>query len=417
MAIEMEHAAMTNTTTPPPFYKDHHPSIVVRMHVHPFSDHPVPLIVPDDAHHHHHTPQQLLTAVLSSFVSDDEDDDDNNYIKVAIEAEWNEIFQHWKYILEQERTTVFEKGHPELFAGVLVIATFLFWMLLLDPNNSDTHGMFGGCLVPLCFLWIKDVIRTNIRYSDNSNNNNNNNNSYDRDNIDSRRCSTMHIENDNMDAIPQYRSRMTTNRLLLLVDRMPGIATGISCFGLWVVAIFIVRLKEYYLSGWGFVVAFFIPMAFVSLYVLKHIGGWTSLGDAYRRRDMFGRNRREGVLKKVLHEITRHNDALTYFTVRPQINYYDVVGEIWVDIYQKSTTRTSNGNDFEDGEKVPPPLPLDLLSSVSYNLGVTKRRGGNDHGFIVMIDGSSNEQQQQQLHYDDVHDGLSTPLLTKDTSV
>ncbi len=61
------------------------------------------------------------------------------------------------------------------------------------------------------------------------------------------------------------------------------------------------------------------------------------------------------------------------------------------------------------------------------NLGLTKRRGGNDNGFIVMIDGSDELQQQQQqqqqqrlehqLHYDDMHDGLTTPLLTKDTTV
>ena len=310
-----------------------------------------------------------------------------------------------------------------LSLGSLVLITFFDLMLILvshlDPYQFELYSkiLIQGLPVPLWILFTKDVIRTTLRYGDKCKTNKNN--------AKSTTASTMNFENDIVDVNLHYPSTMMTigNRVLVQVDRVSGVATVVVSFGFWTVAAGLIYQMEQsdYWSVWSYFYLVTMPILLVSCYVLFYIGGYTSVCLSYRSRYMDYLSRQADVLKRVHHEIDRHNDELTCLTLQSNVNFDGAA--IVVDIYYKSST--PNDRTFENSANSVPSWKL--LSAVSNNLAVTKRRGGNDHGFIVMIDGSSNEQQQQQqqqplrieheLHYDDVHDGLSTPLLTKDTSV
>lgn len=116
-------------------------------------------------------------------------------------------------------------------------------------------------------------------------------------------------------------------------------------------------------------------------------------------------------LKKSYFEIKRYNNVSTYFTLHPRVNYDFCV--ISVDVYYKSTNNGHSETMDSSGNVLP-------IMSLSSDLGVAKRRGAGNNGFITMIDTSGEQQQPQIDHhhqYDDDNDGLATPLLVKDTTI
>ena len=431
---------------------------IVRMYIHPFQFYPKPKITP--VHHVQHLPSSpsssslLSTTTSSSSLLSTTACDTTRLLSpfVAVESnnkvhdneeqkeEWKAIWQHWNDVLEQDKINLMQVSMvARLMSGFVILVVVDLHMILCMDQASDNDNttwtallksFYYGLSVVLFISLIMFVIHTFVMYSDNDHNGTN------HSRRDVHPVINGHRNGAHNDHHPP--NAITTNRFLLVVaNAQHRVSTSSSIrltllpfiliFGVWGVASCISYQIETspFNRRWCYIIFFGIPMASVSFCVLYHIGGWKPVYEACRNRFYYTINRYDRVLTKIYRDIQRHNDAWTYFTLHPKIQF-DLC-QIVVDVYYKRTASSGNYLLLDNHGALVPSQSMNLVSSS--NCGVTKRRGGivNDtydcNGFITVIDTNSCDPQQQHQRidnhhfYDDDTDGLATPLLKKDTSV